>query len=114
MPKTVTLTKPLLEGKVTEFTFREPRFGDYMDFGDPRVPIPSGDDEKVFMRPIPDTVRSYAERLLVDGDPAVMGHASLRDTIAIQGAILGFFRDAESAGEAKKTSSSGSDGNSSS
>ena len=94
--KTVTLSKPLLGGKVTKFSFREPRFEDFMLLGDPRVPISSGEEDKVFMRPIPSTVNSYAERLLSDeDDPAIMARASLRDTLAIQEAIIGFFRDAE-------------------
>ena len=108
--KTVTLTKPLSGGKVMSFSFRDPRFDDYMLIGDPRVAVPSGEDDKVFMRPIPERVRQYAERLLDEkSDPAVMAFASLRDTLAIQTVILGFFRDAESVPAEKKTNSSDSD-----
>ncbi len=106
--KTVTLAKPLLDGKVTSFTFREPKLADYMLFGDPRAPIVDG--ERVYMRPIPETVKLYADRLLTDGgDPAVMEHASLKDALAIQRAIVGFFTDAESSGPEKTTTSSSSD-----
>ena len=108
MPKTVTLTKPLLGGKVTQFVFREPRFADYMLLGDPRVAVPSGEEDKVFMRPIPERVGQYAERLLEDGDPAEMSFACLRDSLEIQKAILGFFRDAESDPATTTTSSSAS------
>ena len=105
MPVTVKLTKPLLSGKVEDFTFREPRLDDYLTLGDPRAPIING--EQVYMRPIPETVKSYAEKLLINGDPAVMGFACLRDAIAVQKAILGFFQDAESV-PTESTTSSGS------
>lgn len=110
MPVTIKLTKPLVGGKVTEFTFREPRFADYLTIGDPRAPIINGD--KVYMRSIPEAVKDYSEKLLVEGDPAVMGFACLRDSMAIEKAILGFFQDAESVAPETKTTSSSSDGDS--
>ena len=91
----VTLTRPLNTGKgqVTQFEFREPRFDDVMLLGEPTAPLSIGGDRFV-PSPLPGVIRVYAERLLVNGDVTIMGAASLRDTLAIQKVILGFFEDA--------------------
>ena len=103
---TVTLSKPLLSGKVTQFEFREPRFEDVMLLGEPTAPLSLGGDRYI-PTPLPSVVGSYAERLLVGGDPGVMGHASLRDAMAIQKVIIGFFEEA-----GRETKSEGSDASS--
>ena len=93
MPVTVKLTKPLLDGKVEAFTFREPRFQDVMLLGEPTAPLSLGGDRYI-PTPLPSVIGSYAERLLIDGNPGVLAHACLRDTLAIQKVIIGFFEEA--------------------
>jgi len=92
---TVTLTTPLHgpRGEITEFRFREPKFNDLMELGDPRIPVLQGDI--IVWQKLPNVVRDYAERLLVDGDPNILAGASLRDALEIERTIIGFFTDAE-------------------
>lgn len=97
--KTVKLTSPLrgTRGAVNAFTFREPKFEDFMTLGDPRVPIRSGDS--FFWQPVPSLIKNYAERLLTGegdaGDVNIMAGASLQDSRAIERTVLSFFMDLE-------------------
>ena len=74
-----------------------------MLLGEPTAPLSLGGDRYI-PTPLPTVVGRYAERLLVGGDPCVMGHASLRDAMAIQKVIIGFIEEA-----GRETKSEGSD-----
>ena len=84
-------------GTIDKVEFREPRFADYAELGDPRAPILRGD--AVYTIPIPEVVKAYVTRLVVDLDVKLLAEASLLDAIQFQNAILKFFVDADDEGE---------------
>ncbi len=94
--RTLTLVEPFSIGtkQITEFKFREPRFNDYFELGDPRLPVQR--EKTVIWQILPDVVRQYAERLLLpEYDPNHLNQIRLRDSLRCETEILGFFRDAE-------------------
>lgn len=95
--KTVTLSSPITLHRVHhELHFREPRWADIMEIGDPYVWTPKpGEPGYQVATPIPDRVRAYAERLIADGDkpgnPSLLALLGIVDTHKVRDAILGFF-----------------------
>jgi hypothetical protein len=92
---TVELTTPLgAGGAVKSFTFREPRYEDYMALGDPETVMRTAEGGLIYSD-TPQIISAYAERLLLPpADPNHMALASLTDTLKIRDTILGFFREA--------------------
>lgn len=93
----VVLDQRIVGHKVhTQLEFREPRWDDYTSIGDPYVWAQSPEDPNMVRPvPLPDRVRDYAERLIVEGqqagDPALLSQLGMKDTKRVEGAICGFF-----------------------
>jgi len=96
--QTVKLLKPIQmpRGPVSELTFREPTYADYMVLGDPFtwVEVAGGGS---YLQEMPAVIDKYA-RKLVKEDENLMDDLPLPTAMAIRDVILGFFRDARSAG----------------
>lgn len=93
--KIVVLDKPITAHTVIkQLEFREPRWADIMEIGDPYVWTPRGDDYQV-PTPLYDNVRLYAERLIAEGDkegdPSHLQFLGVSDTRKVQKAIADFF-----------------------
>ncbi|WP_375455715.1 hypothetical protein [uncultured Methylobacterium sp.] len=93
----VVLDKPLVgHGVIRQLEFREPKWDEIMDIGDPYVWTPApGDDRHVVATPIPEAVKRYADRLIADGDkpgdPMLLPRLGIRDTFNVRDAIMAFF-----------------------
>ena len=96
--KVVTLEKPILGHRpYRQLEFREPKFRDLMELGDPYIWVPAGND---YSRRLDDTqiIAKYAERLLVEdgkaGDPLILDQLGVSDTRKVREAIVDFFQPA--------------------
>jgi hypothetical protein len=101
----VVLSAPIRghKGEASHLVFREPLYEDFAILDDPRLRIfaghsparPGAEAEPVYInRPVPQTVKRYAERLLMAQggvDVATLAQVSLRDAMKIEQVILGFF-----------------------
>jgi hypothetical protein len=94
--KTVVLSSPIQghRGMIRELKFREPKFEDYMAFGDPETLVGLSNGGAAFYQEDMNAIRQYTERLVVDFDINFMSLIGLKDTLAIKNTILSFFRDA--------------------
>lgn len=105
--KIIKLDKPITGHTVIrQLEFREPKFRDVMELGDPFVWVPAGEHyRRVDDMP---TIARYAERLYVEGDkpgdPLLLGQLGLRDTRKVREAIIDFFREGEEESVASNTS----------
>ena len=88
--KTVTLSRPINwhHGQITQISLREPRYRDFMDLGLPStwVTVPGGGFEQ-------ENVQALAEWIerLADCDVTALELLSLKDTLALRGAVRDFF-----------------------
>ena len=96
--KVVTLEKPIMGHRpYRQLEFREPKFRDLMELGDPYIWVPAGND---YSRRLDDTqiIAKYAERLLVEdgkaGDPLILDQLGVADTRKVREAIVDFFQPA--------------------
>ena len=96
--KVVTLEKPIMGHRpYRQLEFREPKFRDLMELGDPYIWVPAGND---YSRRLDDTqiIAKYAERLLVEdskaGDPLILDQLGVADTRKVREAIIDFFQPA--------------------
>ena len=96
--KVVTLEKPIMGHRAyRQLEFREPKFRDLMELGDPYIWVPAGND---YSRRLDDTqiIAKYAERLLVEdgkaGDPLILDQLGVADTRKVREAIVDFFQPA--------------------
>lgn len=90
----VSLSKPVVVHKTHhELEFREPKWGDYADLGEPYVWAQSAENAELSRAtPIWETVKTYAERLLVNEDgPPVLDQLNVVDGFKVRDAIMGFF-----------------------
>jgi hypothetical protein len=95
MTVTLKLTKALVghRGPVTQLTFREPEYGDYMVLGEPQMLVRTENGSQ-FIQETMSVFDDYAQRLLVDEDIGLLSRLSLRDAIAVKETISGFFHSA--------------------
>lgn len=96
--KIVKLDKPIMGHRpYRQLEFREPKFRDLMELGDPYIWVPAGND---YSRRLDDTqiIAKYAERLLVEdgkaGDPLILDQLGVADTRKVREAIVDFFQPA--------------------
>jgi hypothetical protein len=96
--KIVTLEKPIMGHRpYRQLEFREPKFRDLMELGDPYIWVPAGND---YSRRLDDTqiIAKYAERLIVEdgkpGDPLILDQLGVADTRKVREAIVDFFQPA--------------------
>lgn len=96
--KTITLDRPIMGHRpYRQLEFREPKFRDLMELGDPYVWVPAGNE---YSRRVDDTqiIAKYAERLLVEdgkaGDPLILDQLGVSDTRKVREAIVDFFQPA--------------------
>jgi len=93
----VILSAPLVgHAVVKHLEFREPRWDDIMDLGDPYVWTDKpGSPGYVVPTPIPEVCKAYAERLIANGDkpgdPLLLPRLGIRDSFAVRDAIMDFF-----------------------
>jgi hypothetical protein len=108
--KTVILSSPIQgqRGTIRELKFREPKFEDYMAFGDPETLVGLSNGGAGFYQEDMAAIRQYTERLIIDFDINFLPLIGLKDTLAIKNTILSFFRDAIRPGIATEPSGSGS------
>ncbi|WP_345819931.1 hypothetical protein ABC766_27255 [Methylobacterium fujisawaense] len=99
--KIVTLDRPIMGHRpYRQLEFREPKFRDLMELGDPYVWVPAGNE---YSRRVDDTqiIAKYAERLLVEdgkaGDPLILDQLGVTDTRKVREAIVDFFQPAAAA-----------------
>lgn len=111
---TVTLAEPVLwhDQQVREIALRAPTFAEFMDLGEPYAEgyAKSG----IYFRNVDyQTVREYAQRLMVDQDKVhALGLLGLADARKVRDAVLDFFREPEASPPSPTASSSGSAGTS--
>lgn len=96
--KIITLDRPIVGHRAfRQLEFREPKFRDLMELGDPYVWVPAGND---YSRRVDDTqiIAKYAERLLVEdgkpGDFSLLDQLGVSDTRKVREAIVDFFQPA--------------------
>ena len=96
--KVVILEKPIMGHRpYRQLEFREPKFRDLMELGDPYIWVPAGND---YSRRLDDTqiIAKYAERLIVEdgkaGDPLILDQLGVADTRKVREAIVDFFQPA--------------------
>ena len=94
----VKLDKPIMGHRpYRQLEFREPKFRDLMELGDPYIWVPAGND---YSRRLDDTqiIAKYAERLIVEdgkaGDPLILDQLGVTDTRKVREAIVDFFQPA--------------------
>jgi hypothetical protein len=107
---TIKLRKPLRspEGDVTRIVLREPRYSDYLTYGDPYT-IAGTRDGANFMVESPEAIANYVHVCLVEPkDPAILEQGNARLARDVKEAILGFFRPDDPANEASATSQTNS------
>lgn len=109
--KIVVLEKPIVGHRpLRQLEFREPKFRDLMELGDPYVWVPAGE----YSRRVDDmpAIEKYAERLLTDdgkpGDPLVLDQLGIKDTRKVREAIISFFQDAVETAASKTSDESSS------
>lgn len=107
MTKNVPLSDsvPFAGRHVSELTFRAPKMREYAQFGEPSVVTRTGDGGFVLVENT-DAIFAYARALVSADMTGVLEHLSLRDTLAVKDAILGFFEAARAAGETPPPDSS--------
>ncbi|MGU3417650.1 hypothetical protein [Methylobacterium sp. D54C] len=110
--KIVTLERPIMGHRpYRQLEFREPKFRDLMELGDPYVWVPAGNE---YSRRVDDTqiIAKYAERLLVEdgkaGDPLILDQLGVVDTRKVREAIVDFFQPAAAAAASSTSSESSS------
>lgn len=109
--KIVMLSNPImLHGKsIDRIELREPRGGDFVLIGEPRVLVynPSGSGYWVEQ---PGVIGQYMEKCIVNSDLGadLISLLSLDDAIALKEETLGFFVDAAERRAARKSTSSSS------
>lgn len=95
--KTVHLSAPVTGHRAfRELEFREPKWNDYTEIGDPYVWARSPlNPDLIQPMPMPERVKLYAERLLVEGtkagDVSLLDQLNLVDSKKVEDAICGFF-----------------------
>ena len=102
---------------VTQLEFREPKWDEIMDLGEPYIWAARGDG-KYYATPMPERIKAYAERLIARGeergDPLLLSRLGIIDTLKVRDAIMDFFLrvDPDVAGSttSPKTSSSTANG----
>jgi hypothetical protein len=88
--KTIELSRPIKwhRGHIKEIVLREPKYRDFMDLGLPTtwVSVPGGGFEQ-------ENVQALAEWIerLCDCDPNALELLTLKDTLALRGAVRDFF-----------------------
>jgi len=89
--KTIDLNEPLKDhrGVIKKIVLREPKYSDFIDLGMPTTWV-SLSDGGGFSQETPSVLGAWIERL-ADIDPNFLGSLCLRDTLALRGAVLGFF-----------------------
>src|SRR5689334_10430001 len=94
--KTVTLVDPIRghEGEIKSLRFREPKFPDLIELGEP-VTFARSEAGLVFSSERDDVLQAYSERLLVEPkDPAMLQQLGLADALQVKETIHGFFGEA--------------------
>jgi hypothetical protein len=91
--KTVELTQSIKghRGQITKISLREPKYGDFMDLGMPTTWVSL--EKGGFSSETASVIGQWIERL-ADCDPNFLQQLSLRDTLALRGAVLNFFIEA--------------------
>lgn len=93
--KTLTLAEPIQGiggAMISEIKFREPRYEDVLDIGEPETLIGLGEG-KAFFQEDAKALRAYIERLS-DLDVNFLPRLGLKDTLAAKHIIKFFFREA--------------------
>jgi hypothetical protein len=92
--KTIELSEPVKShrGLIKQIRLREPRYGDFMQIGMPTTWVSLADGGG-FSQETPSILGAWIERL-ADVDPNFLPQVCLRDTLALRGAVLGFFIEA--------------------
>ncbi|MGB6177198.1 MAG: hypothetical protein WBF43_12880 [Methylocella sp.] len=88
--KTIQLAEAL--GTVERIVLRAPRYADLADLGLPVTRVELAENAS-FLQETPSILASWIERLS-DIDPKLLPQLCLRDTLALRGAVLGFFIEA--------------------
>jgi hypothetical protein len=94
--------------KITQITFREPKFSEYMAFGEVETLVGIPDSNAGFYQEDLDAIRKYMDAL-VEIDPNFLMKLGLRDAVAAKRIVLSFFREAirlETSDEAGSSSES--------
>lgn len=97
MPANVTfkLSEAMIghQGPVQEIAFRQPLYRDYIALGPVERIVHR--DEGGYIETDREKLAAYAERLLVDENLALLlGQLTLKDTLALERLIIGFFEEA--------------------
>lgn len=103
---TVNLTQPIKghgRQEITKIVLREPKYGDFIDLGMPTTWVSL--EKGGFSSETPQLLGQWIERL-ADIDPNFLAQLSLRDTLALRGAVLNFFIEAAFPAEELSTQSS--------
>lgn len=93
--KTITLSRPIALPNtplLSQITLREPSFDDILELGLPALWVQLRDGGG-YEQQSPPVIRDYIERL-ADCDPNYLAMLCARDTLAMIGAVLDFFREA--------------------
>lgn len=99
MKKTLKLMSPVqLHGAmISEISFREPRGGEFLDLGEPRV-ITRTKDDSIFLIENDAAIKAYVQSCVEGNDgPVVLQLLSLADMRAAKELVLSFFTDADAA-----------------
>lgn len=101
---TINLSDPIEghKGPITTITLHEPKYPVVMALGPPVTTIRTREGA-IYQTQDPDVIRQYAERMVDPAAAAVLHMLGMRDTLALQEAVLGFFAAAR-AGTEPKTS----------
>jgi hypothetical protein len=99
--KTITLEKPvsLFGAQISEVRIKEPTGLQYLQLGDPRMPVSMGDGGGYWIEQ-PKIIQDYLDRILDHGDGKTKDGGSLiallsfADARAIKKALFDFFRPA--------------------
>jgi hypothetical protein len=101
MTKTIVLEKPitLFGAQISEVRVNEPSGLQYLQLGDPRMPVSMGDGGGYWIEQ-PKIIQDYLERLVDHGDGrskdggSLLALLSFTDARAIKAALFDFFRPA--------------------
>lgn len=106
MSKTVTLSRRYEIGSsiFDKLRFREPKMSDYRQIGR------AYEVQKGTVIVYSENVWAYVDRLVVDVPHGALSELDLTDALAVEGAVLDFFAEANEALRKRESSSSGSDG----
>lgn len=107
MTKSITLVDPVpYAGRnIESLTFRAPRMREYAQFGEPSVVTRTGDGGLVLVENT-DAIFAYARALLPTDVVGALEYLTLRDSLAVKEAILGFFEAARASGATPSPDSS--------